>query len=366
MSICTKLAATGSYSPELRTLSGADLLPSEFKWIMMQHFGQHFSPKELGAICSFLKAADGVRISSKGLEDHMKKLQRMEWERMRRDAIAVQKKRSAVLSHEPLRATNDVEYDSSDERSFVEKLRDVIKRYNANPAAYSDELRVFKEGTFSPTAFKDAFLRVFSVALSRSECGFLLGLYDDRGAGLVNGQTFLNSFFKVSRNLSSLRDLSNHEIVGLLRLQDTSRPLIEGFNESHHWRRSPSPESNVETVKTFDSIGTMKPSNRVILPMLLAETDIHSPPLVKPLVKSAYSSDRDSSASKPLLVSSLHSRRARTKVLESSTKLSSLPPQKRSDDRRTASSGEVKRKEFVFPALLSSAPIFSLSAENFK
>lgn len=356
-SICTKLAATGSYSPVLRALSGADLLPSEFKWTMQQLFGQHFSPRELGAVCRCFQAADGARISSKGLEDHMKKLQRTEWERMRKDAIAEQKKRSIAPPSEAPRATgDDIRFDSTDEESLVQKLKDAVRGYVANPAAFSDGLRVLKAGAFSPAAFKDAFHRVFSVALSRRECGVLLGVYDDRGAGIINGQKFLNSFFKVSRKISSLQDLSDSEIMGLLRTEDASRPLIESFNQSNRRRRSPSPESNVDTVKTFDSIGAMKPSNRVVLPLLLAETEARSP-----AAKPVYSADVSNLALNPLLVSKLSRQRMRTKPSEPSTQPSS---QKKSEERRAASAGEGNRKEFVFPALLSSAPIFSLSADG--
>ena len=326
---------------------------------MHQLFGQHFSSKEVGAICRHFPAADGVRISSKGLADDLKKQQRTEWERIRKESIAEQRKRFSSVPGEPSKSSlDDFKFDASDEISLVQKLREVAKKYSSNPAAYSDGLRIFKAQALSPAAFRDAFHRVFSVPLTRSECGVLLGLFNDRGAGVINAQKFLNSFFKVNRNLSSHRDFSDDEIMGFLRLEDASKPLIESFNESRRRYRSPSPEVNVETVRAFDSTGTMKPSNRVILPLLLAESELRSPPI------QVGHSDLNRLALKPMLAVTIRQQGTSAKLSDASPKHPSLRSQKPSDERRASVAGEINRKVFVFPALLSSAPIFTLSPNS--
>ena len=352
---CSKWAATSTSPSELLAFSGADFLPTEFKTIARRFLNLSFTSKELGALCRYFLADDGIRISSKAFLNHFKKILRLEWEQNRQQKVVAQRKLGATpRTHELAIAANrlssagtvELKHDENDVDGFLEKMKVAAQKYANNRSGYSGDLQIFKVGNLTPSSFIDAFHRVFLITLSRRECGVLLDIFDGHGSGTISGLKFLHTFLKLSRYISSHQDQSDGEMMSILRSEDIRKPLVSAYNDGPHRRSSPSPESSNGIVKTFDALSPTRPMSQVMLPLLIADTKHRSTP--KKSRRSMEVGDVFLKAAQTTQIL-LHPKESRE--AEHSRRFP-----KAKDERHTDS--ENKPKEFVFPALLSSAPLF--------
>ena len=352
---CSKWATTSTSPSELLAFSGADLLPTEFRTIARRFLNLSFTSKELGALCRYFLADDGIRISSKAFLDHFKKILRLEWEQNRQRKVVAQRKLVATLrTHELAIADNrlassytgELKHDENDVGSFLEKMKAAAQKYANNRSGCGGDLQIFKAGNLTPSSFKDAFHRAFLITLSWRECGVLLDIYDGNGSGNISGLKFLHTFLKLSRYISSRQDQSDDEMMGILRSEDIRKPLVSAYNDGPHRRRSTSPESRNGIIKTFRAISPTQPMSQVMLPLLIAETKHRSTP----------KKSRRSMEVGNVFLKAVHTTQILLRPKECRDAEHSRQFPKDKDERDKDS--ENKPREFVFPALLSSAPLF--------
>lgn len=195
-------------SPSLTGFQGANMLPHEFKDMLMRTFHVHIGGRELGALVKFFDSSGTLTIDSQEFLAHFFKLQRQEQDRRRKDMIEKERVvRRRDKEHEDeldkvkqLEEANKCKYTKTDEVSFMKKLRSSAQDYAVDSAALQEPLQAFKGPALTPLAFREIFGRIFHKnKFSFPEMGVLLSILDSSGTGTLDGPRFLNWFYKLGR-----------------------------------------------------------------------------------------------------------------------------------------------------------------------
>ena len=195
-------------APSMSGFQGANMLPFEFKDMIMRCFHVALSGRELGALVKYWDTSETQTIDSQAFLAHFYKICRQEQERRRKTYIQkIRSLRKATVEQEEeiekrkeLEESQKILFSATDEVSFLAKLRKAAKLYAFDSAALQEPLQAFKGPALKPLAFRDIFSRVFSsIKLSFPEIGVLLSILDSAGVGSLDGPRFLNWFYKLGR-----------------------------------------------------------------------------------------------------------------------------------------------------------------------
>jgi hypothetical protein len=87
-------------------------------------------------------------------------------------------------------------------------------------------LQAFKGPALPPVAFREVFYRVFLVRLTFPEIGALMSVLDEGGTGTIDGNQFMNSFFRLGR-------LQEKALLGESTSTLTSLDCLKSASEPH-------------------------------------------------------------------------------------------------------------------------------------
>jgi hypothetical protein len=319
--------------------------PSEFKELASRCLGMSLRPKELGALCRYFQAADGVRVSSTGFVTHFNRVHRGEWERNRKEVLLTNKQKAKLEVSLQQRSDDAVKakvpgFGPRDEESFSRKLIEAVGKYTRNPASYVGCMNPFRGTNFGLEAFKEVFSRTFLVSFSSKECAVLLSAFDAIGSGTIDGSRFLNSFYRLARDSDVTP--STADVLGSLRLHNISKPLTAQFNKSPN-AGATKPDSPGQQIKIFDSLSSLNPVSvdRKELPKKTKQAEHTTAKSSDPL----HSID-NAVFLMPRKMPAKPSARAASRTVPPAAQAATQLPK--------------PSREFVFPALLSSAPVFIL------
>ena len=195
-------------APSLSGFQGANMLPFEFKDMVMRCFHVAFTDKELGALVKYFDTSETLTIDSQAFLAHFYKICRQEQEKRRKMHIdKIFTKRKAAREQEAelerkkeIEESQKIVFVAADEVTFLTKLRKAAKLYAFDSAALQEPLQAFKGPALTPLAFRDIFSRVFtSIKFTFPEVGVLLNILDTAGVGSLDGPRFLNWFYKLGR-----------------------------------------------------------------------------------------------------------------------------------------------------------------------
>jgi hypothetical protein len=314
----------------------------------------------IGALFRYFQGIDETSLSNKAFVTFFGKLHRAEWERCRKERLEHDRERQSRWISEKKgqldRNERDRErlivFNTTDEASFLRKLAEAASKYRSNTSGYANGLRSFRDSDLSPESFRDAFNLAFSISLTLRECGVLLGALNVSGS--VNGKRFLSAFHKLCREMATRSDLSDVEIMGLLRSEDLTKPLSVSYNDSAKHR------TVHREYKTFDALDTMNRANIQSRSRERSAPSRNSTPerpdpdnLIKlsPLPTEASSS-----------IFLMKANKLRNKKLHQKKPSSLESPLHKEQNASLPTKVRPKKTSVVFPALLSSAPLFSLSS----
>lgn len=222
-------------SPSLSGFKGANMLPFEFKDMVMRTFAVPLTSKELGALTKFFDTTGSKTIDSAEFLAHFAKVNRQESELKRKKHLT---KKRMIASAESIKEAefqaqqerDEVErlkFGKEDEKTFLAKIRDAAEQYAVDSATMQDPLQAFKGSALNAVAFIDIFRRIFhGIRFSFKEFGVLLSIMNNSsngssgvGGNTIDGPKFLNWFYKLGRQetLIMLGEAENNITVEKLR-----------------------------------------------------------------------------------------------------------------------------------------------------
>ena len=188
--------------------SGGMLKPDEFRFLILRTFNETLSNMELSALVRFYDSEGQDMVDSNAFLTHFLKMQRLEQDKKRKEELRIlrnREKQAQVEEDERVRREQQqeiemIKYNNKDEASFIEKLRNIAQEYTVDSAVYNETLSAaFKGPSLNAKAFRQIILRVFNVKFTFPEIGVLLSVLDKGGSGTIDGQYFLNWFYKFCR-----------------------------------------------------------------------------------------------------------------------------------------------------------------------
>lgn len=242
-------------APNLKGFQGADMKANEFKDMLMRTFHTSLNNKELAALFSYFPGIqagplptvaspngnDGVdvandfaeglnrvalkasfsstspdvskqpRISCRDFLTYFFKINREEI--MKRNSKRIQKERNLKLQE---KLKNDeleekkrqdliqkLIFTPNDEITCLEKLKIAGKEYAIDSAPFISRLQGFKGPALPPDKFRELFYQIFNVRFTMAEMGVLLSILDHSGLRVLDGNKFLNWFYKITRKIES-------------------------------------------------------------------------------------------------------------------------------------------------------------------
>lgn len=346
-----------SSSIDLKSFTGADMRHAEFKDLCSRVLGMSLKPKELGALAKYFQADSKGRISNAAFTVYLSKVHRAEWEKFRQEKLLRNKEKASAANDSHRRRVESwnkeearsMAFSADDESSFASKVVEALRKYCKSAATYAEGVASMRATTTSARGFRDLFSRVFQVSFSTKECGVLLGAVDMNGTGLVDGGRFITAFLRLSR--MNVSELSCAEVMSALRLEDLTRPLVAAFNtiETSNARRSDF-KDDATLVKTIDPLTSLTQSGSASRGQ---KREPNSTPK-RPKMLDPIAAD-----SAVFLMSQSALKEKRWKGKKTSSVELPVPVRRKSVEQATAPPNS--RREFVFPALLSSAPVFAFS-----
>ena len=260
-------------SPSLSGFQGANMLPHEFKDMLVRTFHVALSGKELGALVKFFDTSGTRTIDSQEFLAHFFKLQRQEQDKRRKGMIEKEREvRGRAREHEEqlerlksIEESSKCKYTKTDEASFMRKLRASAQEYAVDSAALQEPLQAFKGPALSPLAFRDIFGRIFGSKnrFTFPEMGVLLSILDNAGTGTLDGPRFLNWFYKLGRvegrimlgeaeddvTLQALRANASQAFAAALAAASSGSPkadALEPYNQPARRQKFPGTAAAIE------------------------------------------------------------------------------------------------------------------------
>jgi Ca2+-binding EF-hand superfamily protein len=205
------LAGYDKYHPSAVSLDGfsaATLTAGQFREVLKLTFGVILTPTELGAMVRYFSFdSGGGAVETSLFMKHYTLVRRIEKDKMHKEGLeankemvlkrdAIRKKREEESAKEKVEQLN---YSFKDEDSLLKKLRTSARKFAIDSSSYIEALQQIKGTALPPVAFREVFNRIFLLRLSFPEMGALLSIVDESGLGLVDGDTFVKMFYKLSR-----------------------------------------------------------------------------------------------------------------------------------------------------------------------
>ena len=345
------ISSSSGIAEQLRGFQGPNFRPSEFKELLRQTLGIHLKPKEAGALIRYFPAEDGLSLCNADFVAYVLKTYRLETERQKRERRLKQSEKESTLRAQERNRSKEVvvelPFDSTDESSCLRKLTAAVLKFSTTSALYTEGLREIKDNSFRPKAFRERFYRIFQTSLTSKESRVLLSALDSSGSESIDGKSFLTAFYKLQRELAVRADMSDNEIMSILRAEDCSRPLVSSFNSPIKPLTMTQP-SIFKRVDRLKFIADRRPDSTPS-PQLTKQERLLRMTKLEPLAASDAST----------AIFLLKDRRALKKQNERDEPAMSRGPTV--PNKKTVNNPvSTRRREFVFPALLTSAPIFSL------
>lgn len=234
--------------------------PNVFREMLKLTLNLRVNAAELGAILKEFRpditdgpipASDFLKFFYRlGFEarDHERQLQRKRQEELDKKAEE-ERLRKIEDAKRKLKTFVDYNFSESDETSALEKLRGASEKYDKTaPGAVA--LDGFECEELIPLDFRELLKRVFNIALSPTELGYVIQRYDTKRTGNVHCKSFITEFLRIGNE-----ERHKHHMEQLER----QRKLIEEAEKEH-----------IEKMKAVQK------SERVPMSQTFADSDLQS------------------------------------------------------------------------------------------